>query len=52
MGTWKVVIDKNEEPMFRTKYVCPECGSWQTYGKPPYCMWCGAKVEKEEDEDE
>ena len=51
MGTWKTVIDKNEKPM-RIRYVCPECGTPQTYGKPPYCMWCGAKVEKEEKEND
>ena len=32
-------------PHFRRRWYCSECGEWQTYGKTPYCPYCGAKME-------
>lgn len=38
----RVVEDCN--PLFRRRFYCPFCGSWQTYGKPKYCPDCGERV--------
>ena len=27
------------------RYTCSACGTWQTYGKTPYCPYCGARME-------
>ena len=26
------------------KYTCPVCRRDNSYGKPPFCMWCGADM--------
>lgn len=30
------------------KYVCSACKRDNSYGKPPFCMWCGATMKSEE----
>lgn len=32
------------------KYVCSACKRDNCYGKPPFCMWCGATMILEEEE--
>ena len=32
------------------KYVCSACKSDNCCGKPPFCMWCGATMKSEEEE--
>lgn len=32
------------------KYVCSACKRDNCYGKPPFCMWCGATMKSEEEE--
>ena len=32
------------------KYVCSACKRDNSYGKPPFCMWCGATMKSEEEE--
>lgn len=34
------------------KYVCSACKRDNCYGKPPFCMWCGATMKSEEEDDE
>lgn len=41
---WRTVIDDNERGLFRVKYFCKFCGAWNTYGRPPFCMYCGHKM--------
>jgi hypothetical protein len=45
-GKWIVDYQENEDPLFRHRWVCPVCKNWNTYGMPPYCMYCGARLEK------
>lgn len=37
------VTDDNLDPagVFRHRFKCPKCGSWQSYGITPYCPNCG-----------
>ena len=46
-GKWEERCDENDDPLFRQKFICSVCGDWQTYGKTPYCPYCGAKMEGE-----
>ncbi len=32
----------------RRRFYCSECEDWQTYGKTPYCPYCGKKMENAE----
>lgn len=27
------------------RFYCSECGTWQTYGRTPFCMFCGSPME-------
>lgn len=45
-GEWIVDYQENEDALFRRGWKCPVCGTRNTYGMPPYCMYCGAKLEK------
>lgn len=33
------------------RYTCSNCGHWNSYGEPEYCMRCGAKMRKPKEED-
>lgn len=37
------IIDK------KRRWYCPHCGDWQTYGKPSFCMNCGADLREASD---
>lgn len=43
---WIVEHKEDEDPLFRHRWVCPVCKNWNTYGMPPYCMYCGVRLEK------
>ena len=43
-GDWQTVIDENEPGLFRVKHFCKYCGMYNTYGTPPFCMYCGHKM--------
>lgn len=45
-GKWIVDYQENEDALFRRGWKCPVCGTRNTYGMPPYCMYCGARLEK------
>lgn len=45
-GKWIYDYDKeHENPFFMQGWKCSACGRRQTYGEPPYCMYCGAEME-------
>ena len=48
LGKWEERADP-EEPcaFFRRKFYCSVCGNWNSYGKPRFCMDCGAEMETE-----
>lgn len=42
-----------DNPLFRSRFYCPDCHDWQTYGEPAFCPMCGAyMLIDEEDEDD
>lgn len=43
---WIVDYQENEDALFRHGWKCPVCETRNTYGMPPYCMYCGARLEK------
>ena len=45
-GKWIVDYQENEDALFRHGWKCPVCETRNTYGMPPYCMYCGARLEK------
>ena len=47
---WIVDYQENEDALFKHGWKCPVCETRNTYGMPPYCMYCGAKLEKAEKE--
>ena len=49
-GKWIVDYQENEDALFKHGWKCPVCETRNTYGMPPYCMYCGAKLEKAEKE--
>lgn len=50
-GHW--IVDRDDSRRWdKVRFVCSECGSWQTYGKTDYCPSCGARmVEPQESEE-
>lgn len=48
---WRKVYDSNAPLFFQRAWVCPHCGVSNTYGEPPYCMYCGHRVYKENEDD-
>lgn len=48
LGRWeyKLVTDDPLDPLgiLRSRYFCPVCGDWQTYGAPKFCPNCGANM--------
>lgn len=44
-GKWIAKYDEKAEPLKRWKYYCTACGDWNTYGKPSFCMKCGARMD-------
>lgn len=45
-GRWVDDFRGAEEfPLFRKGWKCSVCGSRNTYGKPKYCMNCGAQMD-------
>ena len=51
IGYWAEEID-NDRRWDRIRFYCSECGEWQTYGKTNYCPNCGAKMQKEDEEND
>lgn len=45
-GKWIVDYQENEDALFKRGWKCPVCETRNTYGMPPYCMYCGARLEK------
>lgn len=43
-GHWTEKYNETDEPLFRRRWYCSECGEWQTYGRPKYCPMCGARM--------
>ena len=42
--------DPERPAFFRRRWRCGDCGMDNTYGKTPYCMWCGKrKIDVEEE---
>lgn len=44
-GKWIEDYKADEHPAFRRGWKCSYCGFRSGYGMPPFCMWCGAKME-------
>lgn len=49
---WRPVTVTDSKSWDRWRYYCPVCGDWQTYGEPKYCPNCGARVGKEDEQNE
>lgn len=50
-GEWVEVPVKRDLLYYNgIKYTCSVCGNGNCYGKPPYCMYCGADMRKGEEE--
>lgn len=47
-GEWVHEYDENGLPTFKNKWRCPVCGKSQTYGQPNHCPNCGARLGREE----
>ena len=45
-GKWEERIVDDENPRFTRRFYCSKCGNWETWGKTPYCPYCGAKMEE------
>lgn len=44
-GYWTVEVDEEiTTPWLKNRYVCSQCGNWQTYGRTLFCPNCGAKM--------
>ena len=42
---WILDIDNDYPVMMRTGWRCSKCGRRESYGRTPYCPYCGAKME-------
>lgn len=49
-GRWLDDYNAEENPFFRKGWKCSACGSRNTYGKPKFCMNCGAQMDGESNE--
>lgn len=49
-GRWVDDYNETEHPLFRKAWKCSACGFRTSYGKPKYCMNCGARMDGESDE--
>ena len=49
-GRWVDDYNETEHPLFRKAWKCSVCGFRTSYGKPKFCMNCGAQMDGESDE--
>lgn len=49
-GRWVDDYNETEHPLFRKAWKCSACGFRTSYGKPKYCMNCGAQMDGESNE--
>lgn len=49
-GRWIDDYNETEHPLFRKAWKCSACGFRTSYGKPKYCMNCGARMDGESNE--
>lgn len=49
-GRWVDDYNAEENPFFRNGWKCSACGFRTSYGKPKYCMNCGAQMDGESNE--
>lgn len=49
-GRWVDDYNAEEFPLFRDGWKCSACGFRTSYGKPKYCMNCGAQMDGENNE--
>lgn len=49
-GRWIDDYREDEFPLFRKGCKCSACGFRTSYGKPKFCMNCGAQMDGESDE--
>lgn len=45
-GAWNERFVDDENPHFWRRFYCTHCNEYNTYGKTPYCPYCGAKMEE------
>ena len=43
-GHWIKNVD-DRRSWTRVRFICSECGKWQSYGETDYCPRCGAKMD-------
>lgn len=41
---WEERTVEDENPYFRRRFYCTNCGDWNTNGKTKYCPDCGARM--------
>lgn len=49
-GRWVDDYNAEENPFFRKGWKCTACGFRTSYGKPKFCMNCGARMDGESNE--
>lgn len=42
-GKWTEYFDPDRPMFFRLRWRCGDCGEDNTYGKTPYCPYCGKR---------
>lgn len=42
-GKWTEVYLDDEMPTLHRRYYCGDCGTYNGYGKTPYCPYCGKR---------
>lgn len=45
-GEWIDDFRSDYEPFMQRGWKCTNCGKRTTYGKPAFCMYCGAEMRK------
>lgn len=43
-GEWEERIVECDNPFFRRRFYCSNCGGWNTYGMTRFCPECGARM--------
>lgn len=42
-GEWIELNIEDADLFMKRRFYCGDCGDWNTYGKTPFCPYCGKK---------